>query len=108
MKITVRHGLVNSLKSKLLTKTKIYLQRFVFDLIDDMPKPNSHTVATNTHNNKKQINQNFNLHDHKIDKDKMIFVNNVPESNVNQNVPFDNGFPQSRVDVYYFDHGNAA
>lgn len=84
----------------------------MFDLIDNVPKPDTHSVATNTCRNNKCFSNQFGggggIHEHKICRDQMQYVNNIPEMNFQNKKRLYDHYPQSRVDVYYFDHGNAA
>lgn len=81
-------------------------------MIDDIPRADTHTVATNTKHNNSSFGTNYGgsggIHAHKIDYKKFHYVESVPARNLqNKNFAYDDS-PKSRVDVYYFDHGNAA
>lgn len=91
------------------TKLILFLQRLIFDLIDDIPKPETQTVATNTYpkHEGKLIRDNLGVHAHRIDQKKIRVTNTIPDLEKPSQKLCEH-YPSSRVDVYYFDHGNAA
>ncbi|XP_044254974.1 uncharacterized protein LOC123005341 [Tribolium madens] len=85
-------------------------KRVVFDLVDGIPRPTSTTVATNTiHNpvekttkNNETNSNNCNCSELKSNKRTLTMA----QSTIQKNVYYDSE-GNTRVDYYYFDHGNA-